>query len=158
HDLSHLKRADPKRRRSSTIVLLTVTDALGRTSSTSQEITVIPDLAPKTSFEVGPTHLIGQDDVTLTPHAFDPDRTVSIVEEDWDQTGDGAPDLVCKAFAGCTAVDAREQVALTMGSGSSRSTRAATPKTKSKPTVTTTGKPTSVTTVTPKAEVAFQSA
>jgi hypothetical protein len=168
HDLKHFPRADPKRRRSSTIVVLTVTDALGRTSSASQEVTVIPDLAPKTNFEVGPQHLIGQDDVTVTPEAFDPDHNDSVKEEDWDFTGDGSPDVICTAFKGCKAVDPRLQVAITLGSGTARATSRAhstatarahsakTPQKKTTPTVK--ASPTAVTKVTPKAELAFQAA
>lgn len=171
HDLKHFPRADPKRRRSSTIVVLTVTDVLGRTSSASQEITVVPDLAPKTNFEVGPAHLVGQDDVTVTPEAFDPDHNDSVKQEEWDFTGDGSPDVICTAFLGCKAVDPRLQVAITAAPATARATSRAhstararahtattTPqKKKSTPTAVKVS-PTAVAKVTPQAEQAFQGA
>ena len=95
------KGVDKTRRRSTFTVALTVTDSSGKTSSVSHEVTVMPDTPPVARFTSDANPIVGTHTATFTPDAFDPDPQDHVVEEDWDFSGDGVDDIVCKAGQVC---------------------------------------------------------
>jgi len=83
------------------LVVLTVTDSHGASSSRQQLVTVLADKPPSVSLSFAPENPSVGDPVRFTATASDPDGTVSAIDWDLDndgQFGDGTGSVVSRAF------------------------------------------------------------